>query len=143
MAKKNEWAYSWEKPRLWIIDARAFLILLVSALYWAWWLLLICLTVIGVLFYIERRKRMSIESALRFIVSSFVTLMQGRRVPVCPLASRNFFIDRHDLEVSEPDRHFAPVIEGIPDLVEYARVNRIEEARAGKMKSGQKERSEN
>lgn len=93
IGKRNEWRYSFNPPKLWKIDARSSVILLGAGLNIHYWTVFLALVTIISLYWVEKMKRMSMNSALRLIVSSFVNLVVGRRRSPDKLRRRHFLID--------------------------------------------------
>lgn len=110
------WSNSWKRPRFVMIDARVTFIVLISVVYWSVYLLTACLSAVAVLYYIERRRRMNLNAALRSIVTSFVTFIQGKRRPVLPIGQRNFFLNPYDYDTQNPGEGFAKAIPDLPDF---------------------------
>ena len=93
IGKRNDWRYSFNPPKLWIIDARSVVILLGAGLNIHIWSVLLALATILTLYWVERMKRMSLNSAMRLIVSVAVNLIVGKRRTPGKFRQRHFFID--------------------------------------------------
>lgn len=112
----NHWSSSWKKPRFFVIDARVTLIVLISVVYWSFYLLSFCFLTVSVLYYIEKRKRISLNAALRSILTGFVNVIQGRRRPVLPMGRRNFYFNPYDYDQQNPNQGFVKAIPSLPDF---------------------------
>lgn len=91
--RRNEWRYSFNAPKLWIIDARSIIILLGAGLNIHVWSVSIAVATILALYWVEKMKRMSLNSALRLIMSSVVNLIVGKRRSPNKFRKRHFLID--------------------------------------------------
>lgn len=112
----NHWSSSWKKPRFFVIDARVSLIVLISAVYWSFYLMMTCLLTVSVLYYIEKRKRISLNAAIRSILTGCVNAIQGKRRPVLPMGRRNFFLNPYDYDLQNPNQGFVKAIPSLPDF---------------------------
>ena len=93
IGKRNDWRYSFNPPKLWIIDARSVVILLGAGLNIHVWSGLLALATILTLYWVEKMKRMSLNSAMRLIVSVVVNMIVGKRRTRGKFRQRHFFID--------------------------------------------------
>jgi intracellular multiplication protein IcmT len=75
------WRDTYRPARLFFLDARLGFALIVMLLHFVWWTVLSVIIVSGLLFYFEKRKDMSVPSALRWARSYITTAVGGALRP--------------------------------------------------------------
>lgn len=93
---RNEWRYSFNQPKLWIIDAKSSIIFLAAFMHLRIWTVVVALLTVVFLAYVEHFKRITLPSALRLIVAIYTNKVVGTVRPCRNRMKQNYYIDNED-----------------------------------------------
>lgn len=106
---RNEWRNSFNQPKLWIIDAKSSIVLLAAFMHLRYWTIAVAVFTVLFLAYFEHFKRISLPSALRFLVATYTNRIVGMVRPCRNRMKQNYYIDNEDtFDINNPVRPKAP-----------------------------------